>query len=70
MMTFLREYQSQHIELDNIIIRVKHKRARCDIRENDIHRASCSRRLKSNKHLENIQQNKVIPPEKIQQKEM
>ena len=37
---------------------MKYKKVRCDIFENDIHRTSYSRHLKSKKHLENIRQNK------------
>ena len=36
--------------------------ARCHVCKIDIHRASYSRHLKSKKHLEVIQQNKVIIP--------
>ena len=37
---------------------------RCDVCKNDIHRVSYSRHLKSKKHLESVQQNKVNFPRK------
>ena len=41
---------------------VKQKRVRCDICKIDIHNAPYAKHSKTKKHLENIQQNKVIIP--------
>ena len=43
---------------------MKIKEISCDICKNDIHRASYSRHLKSENHLENESQNNVIVPRK------
>ena len=43
---------------------MKHDKKRCAVCKIDMHRASMSRHLKSKKHLENLQQNKVTIPTK------
>ena len=43
---------------------MKYNSVRCDVCKIDIHRVSYSRHFKKKKHLENIQQNKVIIPRK------
>ena len=39
------------------------ERRRCDNGKSDVHRASCAKHLRSNKHLQNEKQNELKIPE-------
>ena len=49
---------------------MKYNRVKCDICKTDIHRASYSRHLKSENHLENISQNEASIPRKNSTKQV